>query len=169
MGRPQIPVQPKPCEQCGATMERKRYGAQMEDRGAFSRRRFCDQTCMAAWQEGRIKVSSDKAGRRQAVKAILPQCERCGSVSRRHVHHKDGNPQNNSQANLQTLCGSCHRLAHSPYFDATTGQRKPCALCEKPAMRLGLCWTHLTRLKKYGDPLVTKGKEGSSWVLRRMA
>jgi len=167
MGRPAIPVQLKGCRQCGLTMERKRYGATLEDRTAYSKRAFCDQQCMAIWQEGRIRVASDKAGRRQSVKARKSVCERCSSTRALHVHHKDENPRNNSVLNLQTLCASCHRLSHSLHFDPTTGQRKPCMHCARPAIRRGLCWTHLTRSKKYGDPLVTKVKEGSSWVLKR--
>ena len=69
--------------------------------------------------------------------------------------------------NLRTLCASCHKLAHSPNFMATSGQRKPCSLCEMPAMRAGLCWTHHTRLMRHGDPLVRKVKHGSSWSLER--
>ena len=29
------------------------------------------------------------------------------------VHHKDGDPKNNSEDNLITLCSNCHRLAHA--------------------------------------------------------
>jgi hypothetical protein len=169
MGRAALPVPTSHCKQCGATMTRKTFSGRLEDRSVFMRRKFCDQSCMAKWQEGRIKVPSPAAGRRQANKAMQPACERCSSTKALHVHHRDENPMNNLAANLQTLCASCHRLSHSPYFDATTGRRKPCAHCDKPARKLGLCWTHLTRQKRYGDPLMTKVREGSSWVLVRRA
>jgi hypothetical protein len=93
--------------------------------------------------------------------------EICGSTRKRHVHHRDENPMNNAPANLQTLCASCHRLVHSPHFDKTTGQRKPCLHCEKPAQKLGLCWTHNSRRIRFGDPLAKKVKVGSSWLLTR--
>jgi hypothetical protein len=35
-------------------------------------------------------------------------CETCGSKKNLMVHHKDGNRNNNSPSNLQTLCWSCH-------------------------------------------------------------
>lgn len=169
MGRRPIPVKIKHCAQCGKPMQRKRYGAALEDRSVYARRKFCDQKCMARWQEGRIKIQSDKASRRQSVKAMKSACERCGSIARRHVHHLDGNPQNNAASNLLTLCGSCHRQAHSPHFNAITGQRLPCKHCGKPAMKRGLCWTHQTRFAKYGNPLLRKVKRGSLWILEREA
>lgn len=169
MGRPQIPVEIKNCKQCGAPMPRKAYGGRLEDRGRYARRQFCNQQCMAAWQEGRIKTPTPRAGRLQATKTMKPACEHCGSTTRRHVHHRDENPLNNAPSNLQTLCVACHRLAHSQHFNATTGQRMHCAHCANPAMRRGLCWTHLTRFRKYGDPLARKVKVGSSWLLQRTA
>lgn len=44
----------------------------------------------------------------------LPYCEYCGFTAEHtcqlDVDHKDGNHQNNSLDNLQTLCANCHRL-----------------------------------------------------------
>ena len=41
-------------------------------------------------------------------------CEFCGFVPvhpcQLDVDHKDGNKQNNTKENLQTLCANCHRL-----------------------------------------------------------
>lgn len=35
-------------------------------------------------------------------------CERCGWYGYCHIHHKDGNCNNNNKQNLQTLCPNCH-------------------------------------------------------------
>jgi len=44
------------------------------------------------------------------------KCEICGNDNmkheRPHVHHKDGDPFNNSPENLITLCRSCHNFQH---------------------------------------------------------
>ena len=40
-------------------------------------------------------------------------CDRCGSVEKLCVHHKDRNPYNNSDfSNLETLCRPCHVKEH---------------------------------------------------------
>lgn len=40
-------------------------------------------------------------------------CERCGFIPedkcQLDVHHKDGNHENDTEENLQTLCANCHR------------------------------------------------------------
>jgi 5-methylcytosine-specific restriction endonuclease McrA len=151
-------------------MERRYFGERLEDRAAFMRRIFCDRDCMAQWMEGQTKVENDKNGRRQSAKTAAQQCEKCGRQrdrTRMYVHHKDENPQNNEPSNLMTLCGSCHRRLHSPNYTGTGERRERCAYCEMPSYRLGLCCTHLTRLKKHGDPLAVKVKIGSDWVLTR--
>mgnify|MGYP001608982363 CR=1 FL=1 len=158
MPNPRKPDPFKQCQKCGKTLQRKRFKWTLESMNAFLRRKYCDQVCMAAGMEGVIKVLNPKNSRRQSGKAIKRQCERCGKATKRHVHHKDENPLNNDPSNLETLCASCHQLSHSPNWDATTGQLKPCLHCSQPARRKGLCWTHLTRLKHYGDPLGKMGK-----------
>ena len=44
----------------------------------------------------------------------LPNCEHCNFVvihsSQLDIDHIDGNRENNSPQNLQTLCANCHRL-----------------------------------------------------------
>lgn len=170
MGRPRLPDPPKTCRTCDAPMTRKMFGPTLEDRAAFARRVYCDQECMAAGMTGVRKVINDRSGHRQASKMVSPACQRCErSGVRLAVHHVDENPTNNAPANLLTLCSSCHRRCHSPNFDPTTGLRRPCSLCSKPAVKKGFCGMHLTRLKKYGDPLMKKRKTSSGWVLERLA
>ena len=116
-----------------------------------------------------IKVLNAKNSRREAGKFVKSACEMCAKTNcKLHVHHKDHNPLNNELSNLQTLCVSCHKLSHSPNFDVTTGQWKPCLHCDKPVYRKGLCATHLSRLKRYGDPLAKKVKSAfkGGWELR---
>jgi|SRR5581483_1954216 len=167
MPRTALPDPIKYCAACGARLTRKRFNGTLEDMGAFRRRRYCNQACMAVGQEGTIKVMSPRNSRRQSAKAVREKCETCGRNGRLHVHHRDENPLNNDPSNLMSLCGSCHRQAHSPNFAGIPGQRRRCEHCSKPAMQRGLCWTHLTRHKKYGDPLLRKVKIGSAWVLQR--
>lgn len=45
-------------------------------------------------------------------------CELCNSDYRITVHHKDGNPHNNSVGNLQVLCWNCHLLFHNSTDEA---------------------------------------------------
>ena len=82
-----------------------------------------------------------------------------------HVHHRDEDPTNNVPSNLRTLCVSCHRRCHSLNFTVTGEQRMPCAHCSKPSVKLGLCFTHVSRRKRYGHALAKKRKTASGWVL----
>lgn len=156
------------CKNCHKELIRKQYlpGGRWEENLNFSRRVYCHRRCMAEAFEGRIKVMNDKNSRRQSAKTRLEKCQICGR-SGHHVHHKDENPQNNNPSNLMTLCGSCHRHCHSPNFTETGEQRVSCKHCAKQSVKAGLCNTHLTRRLKYGDPLITKKKVGSLWVLTR--
>ena len=168
MGRHRKPEPEKFCPVCGARLQRKMFNGRLEDMGSFMRRKYCNQVCMAEVMEGVIKVQNEKNYRRQSQKIVKNNCEMCGrSDNTLYVHHIDENPINNDPLNLQTLCGSCHRQAHSPNFAGIPGQRKQCLYCSNPAMKSGLCWTHNTRRKKYGDPLLTKTKIGSEWCLVR--
>lgn len=51
-------------------------------------------------------------------------CERCGSLKRLVVHHKDRNPFNNTDfSNLETLCRVCHVKEHGA--EIAESQRDP--------------------------------------------
>lgn len=172
MGRPAIPVTTRACGHCQMPMERKRFGplSVLESRLNYSRRLYCDQTCMANAMMGKIKVLTPQNSRRQSGRAASAQCERCQrpkAETRLYVHHRDLNPLNNEPSNLETLCGACHRRLHTPNRDSTTGQLLPCKLCSRPSERNRLCGMHRRRLKLYGDPCLTKRKCGSSWTLIR--
>src|SRR2546428_11993636 len=42
-------------------------------------------------------------------------CQYCGFRSEKgmQVNHVDGNPKNNDDSNLETICGDCHKVTHS--------------------------------------------------------
>lgn len=154
----------KHCASCGKEMNRKRMNGRLEDRNVFLKRKYCDRICMAKGQEKEL-CHSQSYSRTKANRHIKKKCEVCQGTKGLHVHHKDGNWQNNHLSNLQTLCSSCHRRSHSPNFIGTSIQRKPCLHCMKPAMKRGLCHSHLTRYRKYGSPLMRKVKVGSEFIL----
>lgn len=155
----------KRCAACGAELCRKRFSGRLEDRTAFSRRRYCNRSCMAAGMQ-KEKCSSPSHSRMKAHRHQKMRCELCELSHRNlHVHHKDEDSQNNEPENLMTLCPSCHALTHSQNYDPTTGRRKPCEFCSAPARQKGWCFTHLTRYKRFGHPLARKRKIGSEWRL----
>lgn len=169
MATPQIPVEPKRCEECQKPLIRKRFpSGRLEDRAVYARRKFCDQTCMARNMEGRTKVPNPRNSRRQSAKAVKPRCQICGRrTTRLYVHHLDQDPMHNEETNFLTCCGSCHRRLHSPNYTGIPPVRKPCALCLRPSVRRGYCNTHLTRLKKHGDPsLVKRGNGYGTWLVK---
>lgn len=57
------------------------------------------------------------AYRNKALSKKQKKCEKCGktdfkSLSKLHVHHKDGNRKNNQLSNLKLLCSGCHLNLH---------------------------------------------------------
>lgn len=104
----QLPA--KPCEICGARMQRKRFNGRLEDAGIFTRRRFCSLSCANSREKGGTSATTYH---RRAGRARRVVCEICAKTHHRlHVHHIDRDPANNATANLQTLCPSCHKLLH---------------------------------------------------------
>lgn len=164
-----IPAKPDPlkfCAACKKQMHRQRYNGVLESNLNFRRRKYCDQKCMAVGQTREV-VTSLSHTRTKAHARVRRACEICGKVRKLHVHHRDENPFNNVIGNLQTLCVSCHRRSHSPNYLGTPLLPRRCLHCSKPVARKNLCNTHLTRLKRYGDPLLKKYKTASGWVLSR--
>lgn len=66
-----------------------------------------------AWKDGRSRFSN--LWRMIALSNKPPVCEMCGERPtgyRLHVHHRDGNRNNNSPDNLQVLCARRHAIVH---------------------------------------------------------
>lgn len=167
MGTPIKQAPLKICQACGKQMIRRRINQRLEDLAVFVRRVYCNRKCMANGMiQNRLKSAS--GSRRKAHQQLKPNCEICGSTKERHVHHIDHDPLNNEMTNLQTLCRSCHMRAHSPNYTGTALQQKQCALCSRPSVKKGLCWTHNTRQQRYGSPLLKKIKIGSEWHLTQV-
>jgi 5-methylcytosine-specific restriction endonuclease McrA len=100
------------CEWCGTALTRKRFSTgRLEDRSRFLARKFCDTACQQAAQNDPESVNRQTMYSRSR-KHAKPNCERCGTTDRLHVHHRDGNITNNDPANLETLCVLCHNRHH---------------------------------------------------------
>ena len=149
------------CKQCKTPLSRKRYNGRLEDLARFNQRQHCSRTC------GNTKVSRTRDGYNyHARKMRKAACESCGSTQRLCAHHIDRDWTNNNPLNIQTLCSSCHTSEHHRAGDILTVKQKPqCLHCDKISYRQELCSTHLTRLKRYGNPLLTRKKYGSQWLL----
>lgn len=151
MGMPRKPTPEKYCEFCGKKLERKRYpSGDLECLSVFSRRKFCNQHCMAqAFDQRHSQKVGWSTAHYHARKMILAgSCSHCGKPNARDVHHKDGNHLNNSPENLERICRSCHNRVHR--------QKSLCRICGKPVKGLGYCEKHYQRFKKYGDPFIVK-------------
>ena len=166
-----MPQHPKPdpekfCAHCRKRLSRKRFNGVLESNLAFRRRVYCDRACMAAAMEGKIKSLTPHNSRNQARKRRGRACQNCGRADTRLcVHHIDANPFNNDPANLQTLCGSCHRRRHMQSRQETFGPPPTCEYCASPSRKAGMCQKHYQRFRKYGDPFLTKRKKGSTYVI----
>ena len=134
---------PKPCETCGAMMERKRWdGGRMEELKAFQLRRFCNSRCAGP---GLTKPNpAMKSYHYRARKQIGPECVECKTTETLQVHHLDQNPANNAPENLMTLCRRCHSIWHA--------QRKekpaPCRVCGRKHKAKGLCDRHYQAMQR---------------------
>ena len=151
----------KYCQYCGKKLERKRYPYKLEDFGAFLRRKYCNLDCMR-----KAFITSQKTNQKYAPAHLTARgqvylkeqrmkvCEICGSTKNIDVHHKDGNYQNNSSENLMIVCRSCHMMLHRP--------KSTCVICGEPVKGHGYCNKHYIRWKKYGNPLMVRGKISES-------
>jgi hypothetical protein len=100
------------CEWCGTALTRKRFSTgRVEDRSRFLARKFCDTDCQRAAQIDPETVNRQTMYSRSR-KHAKPNCERCGTTDRLHVHHRDKDITNNDPANLETLCVLCHNRHH---------------------------------------------------------
>lgn len=99
------------CRYCKSKLRRKVFGnGRLEDLGVFVKRKYCDQLCMA---QGMIKPDVGKAQHHhRARKYRKKYCERCGSRHDLHAHHKDEDYTNDSEENIETVCGKCHGKEH---------------------------------------------------------
>ncbi len=155
----------KACNHCGKTLERKRSpSGTLEGAGCFARRKYCDRSCMAE------SMKKDRPTRSAIQKRLASQrkgcCENCGASESLSIHHKDRDWMNNDTSNLMTLCSSCHTSLHHKAGDIVmTKEPTPCTVCGKRSYRLGLCCTHLTRFKRYGNPCLVRKRIGASWLL----
>lgn len=157
----------KHCSYCGKLLERKRFNGRLEDLSAFRRRKYCDVMCMA---QDMVQPEVSKSMHHKRAQAYRKEaCESCGGTESLHVHHIDGNHENDAPVNLMTLCESCHLKWHwdNGRREKLSKPSKPCMICGKPAKSGGYCQTHYQRLRKYGDPLLTKRRVGSGFVLTR--
>jgi len=162
------PDPPKTCAQCGATLHRKRFRGTLESMGCFLRRRFCDLTCSGLAQRKAEPTRRALLGRVRHLRKS--HCERCGTSDSLSTHHINRNWRDNRPENLQTLCASCHTSLHHEHGDIVQAKpKRPCRICAQPSERVDLCGKHRQRMRKYGDPCLTKIVRGSLRVLVRQA
>lgn len=151
------PTPEKYCEFCGKRLERKRLpNGDLEYLIHFNRRKYCNQICMGkAFDAKPVKDDPAWMTAHHHARKICPRgpCVKCGRPMASDVHHKDENFQNNSPANLERICRSCHIRLHR--------KQNFCSVCGKPAKGLGYCDKHYQRFKKYGDPFMFKRNQHS--------
>jgi len=165
MPHKRTPDPEKFCHYCKKPLERKTINGRLEDRTVFLRRKYCNKACFgkAIVQE---HVTAG-AYHKRAVNFRKTTCEMCGARENLHAHHMDGDISNNVKLNIQTLCASCHLKHHWKIGTHAAKPRAVCRICGNPARRLVLCSMHYQRLKKYGDPCLTKKRNGSRYELVR--
>jgi len=163
MPMPRKPDPIKTCETCGMVMERKRFNGRLEDRSRFLARRYCSLECSAIAQQ----TETDAALSNRAKKYRKDRCEECGTTETLQVHHINEDRTDNHPSNLMTLCRSCHTKWHWKHGKKPYKEPSACRICGMRADGLGYCQKHRLRFKKYGDPLLTKKRCGSRYVLVR--
>ena len=84
--------------------------------------------CIECVDENRIKYQQELRKRRGYIsnynkirQSIFERdnfkCKMCRREFDLIVHHKDEDRQNNSESNLKTLCGSCHKKGHRAFLN----------------------------------------------------
>lgn len=132
-------AEPRQCETCSNTLERRRNDAgRLEGFRDFMRRRFCSLSCANSRPKG---GTSRKASHYHARKQRAESCEACGTSKRLQAHHIDEDWKNNEPTNLQTLCVFCHAFWHAMHrrLGVTPTQRMP-RLVSPSAMGLPPEW-----------------------------
>ena len=154
MPMPRKPDPLKHCEHCKKKLERKRFASGvLESLLHFTRRKFCNSTCMASAFDQRHSPEVGWSTAHYHARKVVPAgcCNRCGKPDAKDVHHKDWNHLNNSPENLERICRSCHNREHK--------QAASCVICGGPHKGLGYCEKHYQRFKKHGDPLAVKDNQ----------
>lgn len=155
----------KYCLQCGTQLVRTQYLNSLEDATRFAKRKYCNKRCSGLHH---MKATVLRGAYHQRAKKFKKEnCEACGTQSRLHVHHRNGDPSQNTHENCQTLCASCHLKWHWQNGKKPGRVSAPCKVCSTPSRKWGYCQKHGQRFKKYGDPFLTKIKRGRSFELVR--
>jgi hypothetical protein len=118
-------AEPRQCETCSTTLERRRNDAgRLEGFRDFMRRRFCSLSCANSRSKG---GESRNAYLFHARKLLRPACEACGAAQNLQAHHVNTDWRNNSPENVQTLCLFCHHFWHAMHdrLGMTPTQRMP--------------------------------------------
>ena len=110
MPMPRKPDPIKHCPHCKARMTRRRFRGRLEDLAAFRARKYCDRECMALAYVNSAAQPNSK--RRRVWRSRGTSCEVCGGSHYLAAHHIDGDLDNDSPENIQTLCASCHATHH---------------------------------------------------------
>ena len=139
--RKQNMVENKVCKNCGNLLK-KRENESWQD---YNKRMFCSNECkwsydrveyVKKWKNGEINgmVGEDLSERvrKYLINKADNKCSVCGwSEVNEHtgkipleVHHKDGNPYNNTEENLQVLCPNCHSLTATYRKNIGSGRNK---------------------------------------------
>ncbi len=146
------------CKYCGAVLVKKiihlRTGRKERETPAnFHRRKYCGKRCCGLDHRSSIQTKGILCCRARAH--LREACEFCGSQKRLSAHHISRDRTDNSPANIQTLCVSCHARLHYPHGVHKQLGRAPCAICGEPSEGHGLCVKHCRRWQKYGSPYLT--------------
>jgi hypothetical protein len=104
----------KTCEQCRKEFHRKRRpDGSMESTRVWNARRYCCRQCSFKSKRGKLVVKPVSPCHAAARRRYLgDQCEFCQHDKRLCLHHVDGDCENNSKENFQTLCAWCHSFLH---------------------------------------------------------
>ena len=88
-------------------------------------------------------------------------CVKCYSLDNIHVHHKDLDPGNNIESNLQILCRSCHTKLHNKWRKHSKETRKKTSIALK--------WRKLSEETKKKIGLAGIGRKHSEETKKKMS